>query len=207
MREPRPDSGNLTEEEKKLILEEVSTEHIIQDRWIDFRKTAYRFPDGRVFSPYYTYTRRDYAVVVAEDEAGRVLCVRQFRPGLRTVTTEVPAGGIDWRDLGDPGRTAEETALLAAKRELLEETGYESDHWTHLLTVPAQATICDNYAYLFAATGCRKAKGQHLDEMELLKSVTVSPEELEKMISGGSFQQAVHILAWLLHRRQADARK
>ena len=31
--------------DEDLIWEEISTEHIVQDQWIDFRKSAYRFPD------------------------------------------------------------------------------------------------------------------------------------------------------------------
>ena len=52
-------------EDKDLIWEEISREHIVRDEWIDFRKSAYRYPDGRVFSPYYSYSRRDYTVIVA----------------------------------------------------------------------------------------------------------------------------------------------
>ena len=185
-----------------LECEEISMEHLVQDEWIDFRRSAYRFPDGRVFAPYYSYTRRDYAVVVASDEEGRYLCVRQFRQGIRAVTTEFPAGGIDPRDQTVAGLSAEEIALAAAKRELREETGYESDRWTHLLTVPAQATLSDNYAYLFMAENCRPASGQQLDDMELLHFRMVSAEEIDRLIAAGGFQQAVHILAWLLARRK-----
>lgn len=185
-----------------LACEEISREHLIQDEWIDFRRSAYRFPDGRVFAPYYSYTRRDYAVVVASDEDGRYLCVRQFRQGIRAVTTEFPAGGIDPRDQRQDGRSAEEIALAAAKRELREETGYESDRWTHLLTVPAQATISDNYAYLFMAENCRPVSGQQLDDMELLRFSRMSGAEIDRLIAGGGFQQAVHILAWLLTREK-----
>ena len=49
-------------DKKKLTKEEIKTEHIVEDEWIDFRKTSYRFPDGRVFEPYYSYSRRDYVV-------------------------------------------------------------------------------------------------------------------------------------------------
>ena len=35
-------------EDEKLIWEEIATEHIVQDEWNDFRRTSYRFPDGRV---------------------------------------------------------------------------------------------------------------------------------------------------------------
>ena len=185
--------------DKELVWEEISREHIIQDEWIDFRRSAYRYPDGRVFSPYYSYSRRDYTVIVASDTDGNYLCVRQFRQGIKEVTTEFPAGGIersDGREYGE--RSAAEDALACAKRELKEETGYESSDWTHLLTVPSNATISDNYAYVFMARNCRKAEEQHLDETEYLNVVKLTPEEIEELIHAGRFQQAVHVMAWLL---------
>ena len=183
-----------------LICEEISCEHIVQDRWIDFRRSAYRFPDGRVFEPYYSYTRRDYAVIVASDEAGNYLCVRQFRQGVRAVTTEFPAGGMERKD---GNASTMEQALSAAKRELLEETGYVSDCWTHLLTVPAQATLSDNMAWIFRAENCRPAGPGNLDDMELLDVQKYTPAEIEEMIFSGRFQQAVHVAAWLLAGRKS----
>ena len=186
--------------EENLAWEEVSTEHIIQDEWIDFRKSAYRFPDGRVFEPFYSYSRRDYVVIVASDTEGNYLCVRQFRQGIKKVTTEFPAGGIertDGKEYGSGDLSAED-ALEAAKRELREETGYESDEWRHLLTVPSNATIADNYAHLFAAENCRKITGQSLDETEFLNVKKFKKQEIEELIAKGEFQQAIHITAWLL---------
>ena len=186
--------------EKDLMCEEIRCEHLVQDQWIDFRRSAYRVPDGRIFEPYYSYTRRDYAVIVASDEAGSFLCVRQFRQGIRQVTTEFPAGGIERKD-GEACTL--EQALTAAQRELREETGYVSDRWTHLLTVPSQATLSDNYAYIFRARNCRLVSGQELDDMELLNVRKVTPGEIEEMIFSGRFQQAVHVAAWLLACRRA----
>lgn len=195
---------------ENLVWEEIRTEHIVQDEWIDFRKSAFRFPDGSIFEPYYSYSRRDYVVIVASDEEGRYLCVRQYRQGIRKVTIEFPAGGIertDGREYGaERGSTLSEDALEAAKRELLEETGYESDHWKHLLTVPSNATLADNYAYIFQAENCRKSGEQHLDETEFLHVRTYSSDEIEALISKGEFQQAVHIMAWLLAVRENGRR-
>ena len=188
-----------------LAWEEVSTEHIVQDKWIDFRRSAYRFPDGSVFEPFYSYSRRDYVVIVASDTDGKYLCVRQFRQGIKEVTTEFPAGGIERTDGREYGvgseSSASEDALKAAKRELLEETGYVSDDWKHLLTVPSNATIADNYAHIFAARNCRKSGDQNLDETEFLNVRKYSAVEIEEMIHRGDFQQAVHIMAWLLAQR------
>lgn len=184
---------------------EVSTEHIVQDEWIDFRRSAYRFPDGSVFEPYYTYSRRDYVVIIASDEEGNYLCVRQFRPGIRTVTTEFPAGGIersDGKEYGGLSDISAEDALGAAKRELREETGYESDDWEHLITVPSNATIADNYAHLFTAKNCRKVSGQSLDETEFLNVKKFSSQEIGELIAKGEFQQAIHIMGWLMANRK-----
>ena len=197
-------SPELSEARDPLAWEEVHTEHIIQDEWIDFRRSSWRFPDGSIFEPFYTYSRRDYVVIVASDTEGNYLCVRQFRQGIRKVTTEFPAGGIERKDgieYGDSGDLTAEDALAAAKRELLEETGYESDEWKHLLTVPSNATIADNYAHLFVAKNCRKVGGQDLDETEFLNVRKHTAQEIEEMIKAGEFQQAVHITAWLLSRR------
>ncbi len=197
----------LAEEKDPLAWEEVSTEHIIQDEWIDFRRSAYRFPNGEVFEPYYSYSRRDYVVIVASDMDGNYLCVRQFRQGIKKVTTEFPAGGIerkDGREYGPSGDLSAEDALAAAKRELREETGYESDEWRHLITVPSNATLADNYAYVFAAGKCRKVSGQSLDETEFLNVRKFSVQEIEDMIAKGEFEQAVHVMAWLLECRRVS---
>ncbi len=212
-KEPDKIGNEWTGDLDSLVWEEVKTEHIVKDKWIDFRRSAYRFPDGSEFEPYYSYSRRDYVVIVASDTNGNLLCVRQFRQGIGEVTTEFPAGGIertDGREYG--GRRAEENsrpadqdaeeALEAAVRELREETGYVSDEWEHLITIPSNATIADNYAYVFRAVNCRKAADQDLDDTEFLNVIKHTPEEIEDLIRQGGFQQAVHVMAWLLACRK-----
>ena len=189
-------------ETEKLAWEEISCEHIIQDEWIDFRKSAYRFPDGSTFEPYYSYSRRDYVVIVATDEDGNYICVRQYRHGIKRVTTEFCAGGIERADGKEYGNRADanntEDALAAAKRELLEETGYESNDWKFLLSVPSNATMADNYANIFVAKDCKKVSGQDLDETEFLNVHLYTRPQIDEMIKNGEFPQASHILALLL---------
>ena len=180
------------EAEDGLVWKELRTETIVKDEWIDFRKSAYLFPDGHVYEPYYTYSRRDYVVIVATDEEGRLICVRQFRQGIKAVTTEFVAGGLE------PG----EEPLDAARRELREETGYESDDWQVLMRLPSDATISDNYATIVTARNCRRAHSQDLDAMEFLRVETLREDEIEDLISGGQFQQAMHVMAWLLFLRE-----
>lgn len=144
-------------------------------------------------------------VIVASDTEGKYLCVRQFRQGIRQVTTEFPAGGIerkDGREYGASQDISAEDALEAAKRELLEETGYKSEEWKHLLTVPSNATIADNYAYIFVARNCYRVSEQELDETEFLNVTKHTADEIESLIKEGQFQHAIHIMAWLLALRR-----
>ena len=95
MEKKRPEEGSRFD---VLEWEEVSRKTLVHNEWIDFRESKYRFPDGSVFEPFYSYSRRDYVVVVATDVDGRYICVRQFRQGIKEVTTEFPAGGIERKD-------------------------------------------------------------------------------------------------------------
>ena len=96
---------------------------------------------------------------------------------------------------------AAEDSLEAAKRELKEETGYESDEWKYLLTIPSNATIADNYAHIYVAKNCRKVAGQDLDETEFLNVSKHTSDQIEEMIQSGEFPQSMHVLAWLLSQR------
>lgn len=215
----------MDRETETLKWKRIRSEHVVQDEWIDFRREAYEFPDGSVFEPYYTYSRRSYVVIVASDTEGRFLCVRQFRQGIGEVTTEFPAGGIELHsnreyivtrpesdeagaaslvEIGyDPKKPdLAENALDAARRELQEETGYRSEEWEHLITIPSNATMADNYAYVYRAKNCVKAGDQDLDPMEFLGVQLLEAREVEKLIYSGKFQQAIHVMAYLLAKEK-----
>ena len=51
------------------------------------------------------------------------------------------------------------------------------------------------------ATNCRKSSGQDLDDTEFVDVIKHTEDEIEEMIAGGKFQQAIHIMAWLLAKR------
>lgn len=182
----------------KLKWKKVESEHVIQDEWIDFRKETYELPDGTVSGPYYAFSRKSYAVIAAVDTEGKFLCVRQYRYGISEVTCEFAAGGIEVTG----HRPSEAEALHAAKRELKEETGYVSDTWKHLLTIPSFATMNDDYAYIYLALNCHRVSEQKLDATEFLNVETHTEKEMEEMIQTGKFQQAVHVLAYELVCRE-----
>ena len=195
-------SDNLT---WKLYKEE----HVIQDEWIDFRSNIYELPDGAKIGPVYNYSKHSFAVIVALDEKGRYVCVKQYRHGVDRITTEFPAGAVEYKEKSDvPYIThdniiaTEDEAFEAAKRELREETGYVSDNWKHLITVPANATLANNNVHIYLATDCKHVSGQELDFSEFLNVELLTEEDLRKRIFGGDFIQSHHIMAWYLAKEQ-----
>src|SRR5262245_60957605 len=87
--------------------------------WITVELQQIRLPDGRLIDDYHRSLLPDYAVMFVETADGHVVVEKQYKHGVGAVTLTLPAG------LMKP----EEDPLLAAKRELLEETGYEASEW------------------------------------------------------------------------------
>ncbi|MCR5558030.1 MAG: NUDIX hydrolase [Butyrivibrio sp.] len=192
-----------------LSWEAVKVEHVIQDQWIDFRKVDYKLPNGEIIGPVYNYSKHSFSLVVATDKEGRFVCVRQYRHGIDEITTEFPAGAIEYREKSDvPYITSEniiateDEAFEAAKRELVEETGYTSCDWTHLMTIPASATLSNSRVHIYCAKNCVRVGEQELDDTEFLYVKLLTEEELLKRINGGDFKQSLHVLAYYLYKAQ-----
>lgn len=91
--------------------------------------------------------------IAALTEAGELLLVEQFRRPLNKNVIELPAGLV-----GDDPGTAHEPPIEAAKRELLEETGYEAEQWRELMTGPSSAGLTDECVVLFSALRAKKTE-------------------------------------------------
>ncbi|MCA9193118.1 MAG: NUDIX hydrolase [Planctomycetales bacterium] len=91
-------------------------------------------------------TRRPAVGIVAVHDDLRVVLVEQFRPPVETSTIEIPAGLT-----GDILGEEDEHLLEAARRELLEETGFEADHWQPLIAGFSSPGITDESITLFLA--------------------------------------------------------
>ena len=131
--------------------------------------------------PYYSLKLPDYVSVVALTDDERVLIVRQYRPAVERDTLELPSG------LVDPGETPEE----AARRELLEETGYQGGDWQLLGAMEPDSGRLGNRIWTCVAKGVRRVEG-HAPE-EGIAVETWSLEELARAMVDGRFDHALHV--------------
>src|SRR5262249_11216115 len=91
------------------------------------------------------------AIIVAVTTEGKLLLVEQYRIPCHARTIELPAGII-----GDEPGGGDESHKEAARRELLEETGYVADAIEPLVTGPASSGLASELVTLFRATGLRR---------------------------------------------------
>jgi len=191
------------DEDEKLKWKLLETKHPVHNQWLDLREETYRMPDGSTAGPFFTFSKKSYVVIVALNEAGQYICVRQYRQGIGKVTVEFPAGAIE-TTVRHPDR---EPAFASAKRELQEETGCVSERWQFLEEIASLPTSNDDYAYLYLARDCHHVSDQKLDATEFLDYETHTAEEIRAMITDGTFPQPVHALAWYMAKEALNRTK
>jgi ADP-ribose pyrophosphatase len=87
-------------------------------------------------------------IIVALTEQDRILFVEQWREAVQAKTIEMPAGLI-----GDVAGNHDESAVLAAERELLEETGYRATHIEYLMEGPSSSGMSNEIIAFARARG------------------------------------------------------
>jgi len=132
-------------------------------------------------------------VCVIKNEKGEdsFLMVRQFRHGSNSITVEFPAGLVDKGE--DPEN--------AAKRELLEETGYSAEKFILIGTANPDPAFMNNTSYTYFAENPVKSKEQSLDEDELIDVKIIPVKEFEENMGTGEFINAITILAYTWYKR------
>lgn len=128
------------------------------------------------------------SAVIPVDGEGNVWLVRQFRAPFDQVLLEIPAGKLDAKD---------EDRLLAAKRELREETGLTAESWVHLMDLYTTPGFTDEKISLYLAREL-SAGESHPDEDEFLNVVRMPFSELVAMVCRGEVPDGKTALATLL---------
>lgn len=161
---------NITELEEK----QISSATIYDGNVLHVREDKVSLPDGREATR--ELIRHIGAVcVIPVDENNNVIMENQYRYPISQVVLEIPAGKLD---------ASNEDRLLAAQRELREETGFTADNWTDIgLYYPAPA-YSDEKITMFLATGLHKGD-RELDDDEFIDVCRVPLSELRDRVMSG----------------------
>ena len=165
--------------------ETLSSEYLVRAPWAVLRKDKCRMPNGHIVPDYYVLEYPDWVNMVALTADNRFILVRQYRHGVQQSVLEVPGGVID------PGENAPE----AARREMLEETGYRFDTIEEISTLFPNPATSTNKTTTYLLTGGMKVQEQDLDEQEDIEVILASPAEVKQWLLDNQFGQALHTAA------------
>jgi 8-oxo-dGTP pyrophosphatase MutT (NUDIX family) len=171
----------------------LSSRPVIRDRWIDLRADRCVTPNGVEISPYYVLTYPDWVNVVALTPERDLVLVRQYRHAVAATVLELPGGVMD---------SSDDNPEQAARRELLEETGFTAKRWLTIGSLSANPATHTNRIHSFLALDATPGDGQALDHGEEGLATCLMPlDEVVGRLDAGLIDQAMHVAAVLLATR------
>jgi len=160
----------------KCDLFSVTEDHATDDKGYDIRRCIVRHAGS--------------AVMMAVDAKKRILLVRQYRLPAGMAMWELPAGRLD------PG----EKPLQAAKRELIEETGYRARNWRKLVSFYASPGYVAEKMTIFLATDLTEGEAKPMDD-ERIEARWFAPKEIDSMLQSGKIIDGKTMIGYLTWKR------
>lgn len=146
---------------------------IFENEYAKLDRVTFELPDGNEHDYFIHGKPAPVASVFAMTEDERIILAREYRPGPDVILDELPGGIMD----------EGEEPLDAAKRELLEETGYEGD--MKLLGRTYMSAYSPKLKYCFLATNCKKVAEPAGDVREFIDVVLKTKEEFMEQVEKG----------------------
>jgi 8-oxo-dGTP pyrophosphatase MutT (NUDIX family) len=156
----------------------LTSTNVYKNPWISVREDRVTRPGGKegIFGVIEMIAGSS---ILPMDDEGNVLLVKEYKYAVQRDTVEVISGGID----------KTETALEAAKRELLEEVGVEAKEWIELGSVDPFTTVVSSPNYLFLAKGLDHFEANP-DEGETLERIKMPFSQALAMVQSGEITHA-----------------
>lgn len=162
----------------------LNSKYVLKDKWLSVRADTCQMPDGRIVEPYYVLEYPTWVNVVALTKSQEVVLVQQYRHGIQKTVLELPSGAMEAEDI---------SPLEAAKRELLEETGYASDNFLETGILSPNSANHTNITHCFLATDVEYVANSNLDITEQINVLLLPLSKVIELISNGGILQALHV--------------
>jgi 8-oxo-dGTP pyrophosphatase MutT (NUDIX family) len=163
----------------------LASRRLLERWWMTLRVDRVQIPGGPVLDEFHVAEYPDWACTLALTDDGAAVLVEQYRYAIDRVAYELPAGVVD------PG----EDPAATARRELLEETGYEAQGWEPLGRLAVEPGRHTNWGHLFLARGARRVRPTQHDATEDIRVRLVPAATLPALIEAGGVVHGVHAAA------------
>jgi 8-oxo-dGTP pyrophosphatase MutT (NUDIX family) len=165
------------------------SEEVYKTPWIRVRRDVVLNHTGKQLTYSVVELRHPAVYILAVNKQGKILLQHNFRYPISNYAWDLPAGHSDGQDL-----------LVAAKRELLEETGLASDDWTDLGKLYQATGIGNIPGQVFVARDVHSAPGERDELEDIMEQQFMSQEEIEDLVREGKIDTTVTMAALYLAR-------
>jgi ADP-ribose pyrophosphatase len=165
----------------------LDSETLYSCRIFSLRKDRNRSPrDGREHD-FFVLDSGDWVNIVPVTADNKVVLIHQYRHGIDSITLEIPGGMIDPHDA---------SPLHAARREMQEETGYDSDDIILLGSIHPNPAIQGNRCYTYLARNVEKRFEPQFDTTEETEVSLVPVTHLPDLVRQGKITHALVVTAF-----------
>ena len=141
--------------------------------WLRLYSDTLELPNGEQIAGWHHVALLDFAGIVAKRRDGRFILIRQYKHGVGEVSLTLPGGALNHG----------ENSLEAAKRELLEETGYEASTWRPIINFVTHANQRCSAGHMFFAEDAAEVAEPNSGDLEEMELVFLTEAELRRALA------------------------
>jgi ADP-ribose pyrophosphatase len=164
----------------------LTSDHVYKTPIFDVHRRRSNHPH-RGDRDFFILEAPNWVNIIPVTAAGEVVMIRQWRHGISEFTLEVPGGMVDPDDL---------TPMHAARREMIEETGYDADHIVELGKVHPNPAFQGNICFSFLAENLREIGQPESLGAEETEVALVPMADIPGLISSAGIMHALTIAAF-----------
>ncbi len=154
----------------------LKSDFIIDNQWCCVRQDQVELSNGTIVDDYFVNIRPEIALILPVTPNNEIVFVRQYRHGVQEILLELPAGTFDPK---------KEDSLIAAQRELEEETGYIAQELIFMTTIYDNPVKDDNKIHIFLGLNVEQKGKVDLDITEEIEVVLIPIKDVVSQIISG----------------------
>jgi 8-oxo-dGTP pyrophosphatase MutT (NUDIX family) len=164
----------------------IRSENVNSYKVFSTRRDISLSPLTREEHDFYVIEAPDWVNVIAVTPDDEIVLIEQYRHGIRSITLEIPGGMVD----------VGESPLEAGKRELLEETGYESNEWVCIGKINPNPAIQNNACYTYLAINAKRVQVPSFEGTEDITTSLTPSTNIMNLVAEGKITHALVVVAF-----------
>lgn len=173
----------------------ISSQHVFVDKWIKVRADHCIDQFGKDIAPYYVLDYPEWVNMVVLTPDNDLVMIKQYRHGAGVIDWEIPAGNVENGDTDYEG---------AARRELLEETGFSAENFELITLLSPNTANHSNNIHLYLVRDAVKTQEPEFDETEDIVTELMPISKVLDLIKSNNFKQSMHITCLLVALSHAN---